>query len=337
MPTSLAPRPVSLRHPCLSRLACLAAVPLAAAAWLAGAAGAATAASVTGDIAFHADTAYPEGIAYSARDHRFLVGSIHRGTIGRVGLEGRYSDFIRDPALVSSVGMFLDARRNILWVANGDVGHSVHSSPATLRKLAAVAAYDASSGVRIGYHDLGPLSPGAHFANDVTVDAAGNAYITDSFSPVIYRVDRSGRAVIFAQDARFSDAGFGLNGIVFHPDGYLLVNKNNSGELFRVNVGDPTRIDAVRLPEALRGADGMVLRAPGRITLVQNGDANRALELVSTDGWNSATIRSQHRSARSFPTTAAVAGRAVYFLNSRLDTLMTPGVARVSDYLLQKY
>ncbi|MBA4326620.1 MAG: gluconolaconase [Polaromonas sp.] len=290
-----------------------------------------------GDIAFRANTAYPEGVAWSARQATFLVGSIRHGTIARVSPHGRYTPFIRDAALISSTGLFLDARRNTLWVANGDVGGSVRSSAATQGKLAAVAAYDATTGERKAYHRLDPLVPGAHFANDLTLDAAGNVYVTDSFSPVIYRIDSAGKASVFVQDPRFTGEGFNLNGIVYHPDGYLLVNKHNSGELFRISLSEPPEITAVQLPEALKGADGMVWRAPGRLTLVQNGEANRAVELVSSDGWKSARIQGTRKSSHPFPTAAAVAGREVYILNARLDSLLSPDAPKVSDFVLQKY
>jgi sugar lactone lactonase YvrE len=315
-------------HPAIPRLAWIAAISLALATQLAVAGG---------DIPFSADTVYPESVAYSARQNTFLVGSVRHGTIGKVSAEGRYVPFIQDKALISSTGLFLDAQRNTLWVANGDVGGSVHSSPATQGKLAAVAAYDATTGVRKAYYDLSTLVPGAHFANDITVDAQGNAYVTDSFAPVIYRIDTTGKATVFVQDQRFTGEGFNLNGIVYHPDGYLLVNKHNSGELFRIPVSNPQQVSVVKLPEALQGADGMVLREPGRMVLVQNGQANRALELVSVDGWKSATVKSSRKSSFAFPTAAALADGDLYILNARLDSLLTPDAAKVSDFVLQKY
>src|SRR5690606_6997862 len=152
---------------------------------------------------------------------------IHQGTIGKVAADGRYTPHIQDEKLVSSVGLQFDGRRNLIWAAVGDLGNSVHSSPATQGKLAALVAFDADTGKRRSYHDLGSLVEGSHFANDLALDADGQVYVTDSFSPLIYRVDANGQASVFVRSELFTGEGFNLNGIVHHADGYLLVVKHN--------------------------------------------------------------------------------------------------------------
>ncbi|HEX5739453.1 MAG TPA: hypothetical protein VFY22_13165 [Hydrogenophaga sp.] len=294
-------------------------------------------ASIAGaDVLFTADQAYPEGVAWSATQNTFFVSSVHQGVVGRVSMGGEYAPFIRDDKLISSVGLHFDAKRNLIWVAVGDLGNSVHSTPATQGKLAALAAYDAATGASRAYHDLGSLVEGGHFANDLALDDQGQVYVTDSFSPVIYRLDRHGSASVFVRSEQFTGEGFNLNGIVWHADGYLLVNKHNSGELFRVSTKGVPDVQRVALPEALQGADGMLLLTPNRLALIQNAGVDRVVELVSNDGWKSATIASTTRTAQSFPTTAARVGQGYYVLNSRLDTLMTKDASKVSDYLLQK-
>jgi sugar lactone lactonase YvrE len=288
-------------------------------------------------ITFTAEQAYPEGIAWHPTQKVFFVGSVHTGTVGKVSPQGVYTPFIQDGQLVASVGLALDVKRNLLWVAIGDLGASTRSSPATAYKLAAVAAYDATTGERRAYHDLSHLIEGGHLANDLAVDAAGNIFITDSFSPVIYRVDAQGQASVFAQSDWFKGEGFNLNGIVAHTDGYLLVNKYNSGEIFRISTRNGADIQRVNLPEAVKGADGMLLRGKNRLIVVQNAGNDQVVELVSTDGWRSATLQPARKSVHSFPTTVAQVGKDLYVLNSRLDTLLTKDAPKVSEYLLQRY
>ncbi|WP_342619219.1 hypothetical protein [Rhodoferax sp. GW822-FHT02A01] len=289
-------------------------------------------------ITFTAEQSYPEGMAWHPTQKVFFVSSVHTGTIGKVTPQGVYTPFIQDEKLVSTLGVTLDLQHNLLWVAIGDLGTSIRSSEATAYKLAAVAAYDATTGERRAYHDLSNLmTGGGKLANDLAVDAAGNVYITDSFAPVIYRVDTKGQASVFAQSDLFKGEGFNLNGIVAHPDGYLLVNKYNSGEVFRISIRNGADIQRVSLPEAVNGADGMQLRDKDHLVLVEGAGSNQVVELVSRDGWKSATLQPARKTAYAFPTSVAIVGRDLYVLNSRLDTLLDKEAPKVSAYLLQKY
>lgn len=290
------------------------------------------------DIAFNSDQSYPESVTYSAKQDIFMLGSVTQGLVAQVDRTGVYTPFVADDRLVSTVGLLVDDASNTLWVTNSDPGAGARTAAGTQGTLAAIATYDATTGAPKAYHDLGLLSEGAHFANDVTLDAAGNAYVTDSFAPVIYKIDTQGKAAIFAQSPLFlTEQGFNLNGIAWHKDGYLLVGKYNSGELFRISTTDPTDIATVKLPEALVGADGIHLIDGEHLLVVQNLGVDRVVELTSTDGWHSATITRQEASALSMPTAAATAGDDIYVLNSRLDTLFAPNAGKVGDYLLQEF
>lgn len=289
------------------------------------------------DIAFSSDHSYPESFTYSAKQKIFMLGSVTQGLVAKVDKDGAYVPFITDDRLVSTVGLLVDDASNTLWVTNSDPGAGARTAAATKGTLAAIATYDATTGAPKGYYDLGSLSKGPHFANDIALDAAGNAYVTDSFAPLIYRID-AGKASIFAKSPLFlAGDGFNLNGIAWHQDGYLLVGKYNSGELFKVSTTDPTDIHLVKLPEALVGADGIHLIDGKHLLVAQNLAANRTVELTSTDGWQSATITREVASERSMPTAAMTVGDEIYVLNSRLDTLFDPHAAKVGDYLLQQF
>ena len=291
-----------------------------------------------GDIAFSSDNSYPESFTYSAKQDVFLLGSVTQGLVAKLDKAGAYTPFISDDRLVSTVGLLVDDESNTLWVTNSDPGAGTRAAAATQGTLAAIATYDATSGAPKAYYDLGGLSEGAHFANDIALDDAGNAYVTDSFAPVIYKIDTAGKASIFAQSPLFlAGEGFNLNGIAWHEDGYLLVGKYNSGDLFRISTTDPTDIKPVKLPEALVGADGFHLIDGEHLLVVQNLTANRTVELTSTDGWQSASVTKEVASELSMPTAAVAAGDDIYVLNSRLDTLFDPNAPKVGDYLLQEF
>ncbi|WP_426615316.1 hypothetical protein [Bradyrhizobium sp. McL0616] len=112
-------------------------------------------------ISFKTEIAYPENVTWSAKRDAFLVSSVRHGTIGIVSPKGNYTTFITDEKLISTVGLLVDDKRNALWVANSDPGAGDRTSTATEGKLAGVAKYDATTGGRIVYYDLGSLSEGA--------------------------------------------------------------------------------------------------------------------------------------------------------------------------------
>jgi len=289
-------------------------------------------------IPFSSDQLYPETASWSAKQKVFLVGSVRHGTVGNLTLDGKYTPFITDEKLVTTVGLLADDAHNTLWVANSDPGVADRTNAATQGTLAAVAAYDITTGKLRAYYDLGRLSPGSHFANDIALDAAGNAYVTDSFAPIVYRIGTDGKASIFAQSPLFKDGdGFNLNGIAWHKDGYLLVGKYNTGELFRIDIVDPTHVEKIQLPEPLKGADGFLLVDAQHLVVVQNLGADRTVELVSTDGWKSAQMGRQRKSVLSMPSAVTHVGKDLYVLESRIDTLFDPMAAKVSDFLLQKF
>lgn len=76
------------------------------------------------------------------------------------------------------------------------------------------------------------------FAEDVTVDAEGNAYVTDVKGSKIWKVGVNEellstiRSPLFTSKEWYKNL-FTLNGIIYHPEGYLLVIHTMSGNLFK--------------------------------------------------------------------------------------------------------
>ena len=264
---------------------------------------------------------HPEGIQYDEANKRFIVSSRTKGVVSTVRDDSTFAQLADDPRLISTIGVNLDAGRNRVLVAVADNGaNTARTTAATLRKRAALAIFNATSGALLNYVDLGGLAGAAiypnHFANDIAVDAAGNAYVTDSNAPIIYKVDPQGVASVFLANAQFdAGAGFGLNGIVYHPDGYLLVAKANTGTLFKVPVANPSGFTTVANAAglSLTGADGLLLTDPQTLLLVA-GNQSTVYRLSSTDAW--ATVRSTGRFATGAvsPTTIARRGSEAYVL-----------------------
>ncbi|MGK3989529.1 hypothetical protein WME99_41160 [Sorangium sp. So ce136] len=275
---------------------------------------------------------YPETIEYDSRSDRFLVSSFREGAIYAVGGDGGASLVVDDKRLCSVLGIAVDVERGRLWAVNSDLGASVKPSAQGPKNLAAVGIYDLATGAALDYVDLAPLSPGAHLVNGIALDSAGNGYVTDSFSPTIYKIDPQGNATVFLRDERFAGEGINLNGVVVHPDGYLLVVKKSDGSLFKVPLASPSRLSQVDIPRRFVGGDGLVLVGKKDLVLIANQTpavaSNAAFSLSSEDGWVSAELRSVQELGDVYPTTGVLRGGKLYVISSKLNELIQSAPAQ---------
>lgn len=266
---------------------------------------------------------YPEGLDYDAAGDRFLLSSVREGSVYQVLSNGDVSPFIQDERLVSSTGIHVDSPRNRLLVPNSDYGVSLRSSPDTLDKMAALGIYDLTTGDVLHYVDLEQLRPGeAHFANDVAVDAEGNAYVTDSLSPILYKVTPEGEASIFLESDRFVGNGFNLNGIVYHPDGYLIMAKKSEGVLFKVPIDNPEAFSEIQVERKFVGTDGLILADNNELIAITNqaGDtvSNEIFALRSDDDWQSALVSDSYVSDADYPSTGTIREGDIYVVKGQL-------------------
>ena len=290
------------------------------------------------NIDFKAPTAYPEGIAYNPKTEEIFVSSMRLGTVGAVKPDGSYREFAKDPLLVSAVGLHADPERGRLLVCVSDPGVSLKTSPKTQKKIARLLAFDLTTGKRKHVVELDKLVDGQHFCNDLTIDGSGNVFVTDSFSPVIYRVDPAYKATVFFKSDSFKGEGFGLNGIVHHAGDYLLVAKYNDGTIWKIDEKDAKKIEQVVIAEKLPNADGLLLTGDGELIVVQNGDVNRVVRLKSTDGFKTAKVDKVVATTKDFPTTAVAGpGGKVYVMMSRLGELFAdPAKAKSEQFTLME-
>ena len=287
-------------------------------------------AAVQRDITFTAPPVYPEGIAYDPLTESVFVSSMKLGKIGRIPLKGKdagkYQAFSRDTdegELVSVVGMHADATHGRLIACVSDPGVSVKTKAETQKKIARLVILDSSTGEKKKTYDLARLHEGAHFCNDIAVSPAGDIFVTDSFSPVIYKIAASGDASVFMKDDRFSGEGFNLNGILYMQGDYLLAARYNDGTLWKIDAKNPARVTQVKLPRPFKGADGLMVLGMNSIALIQNdmNGAGTVHKLSSRDGWATATVVKSSAPLRNMPTTGVLTSRGLLVLESQLNVL----------------
>jgi sugar lactone lactonase YvrE len=255
----------------------------------------------------------PEGVEYDTKNKRFLVGSLAEGTVFTVANDGKLTPFIKDADLKSSVGIEVDEQRNRLLVANSD--RSVFGGQSAGQ--AKLGVYDLRSGKRLAMVDLAAVGPGdakSHFANDLTVGKDGSVYVTDTMARVIYKVTPKYVASVFVPNTFGSTGQFSFNGIVAHPDGYLLVAESVAGDVYKVPLEEPARLTKVKLSEQVAGADGLLWHPDNSLIVVRNDQSKLVVALKSSDDWASAHVDSKGTSSTQ-QTTAALVDKSVYVVH----------------------
>ena len=295
-------------------------------------------------ISLNETSLYPEGIVYSNSKQKTYIGSYFKGKIVNVDLEGNLTDFIIDNSLVAVVGMAIDEPHNRLYVCNSDAGISLKSDVSTTGILAEVIVYDLTTGEKIKTIDLSGLFAGGHFLNDLVFDANGNLYITDSFSPVIYKIDANDNPSVLVTDPIFEvpQGTFGLNGIVYHPDNYLIVGKAFGGILYKVPLSNVNDIQEIALDTNVNSLDGLLLTDNNTLALVSNYFAgptfNETIYKIETsNNWTSANITSTFTDLEgSYPTTMTEIGNSLYVNYGYFPELVDPNSAPNNNFKLQK-
>ncbi|MEU1365842.1 SMP-30/gluconolactonase/LRE family protein [Streptomyces sp. NPDC005803] len=285
---------------------------------------------------------YPEGVAWDPTRRAFLVGSALKGTLSVIRLDGTVEELAPSLGMVSTLGIRVDTARNRILVAYSDFW---------IRQRLEVGDQPPTSGVAVFALDTGKLQRridvaqglARTFANDLTFDPQGNIYVTDSVSATLQRIDLAGHVTPVVTDPRFAADIVGLNGITWHPDGYLLALRYDNGAMFRITPNAPAgrRVAEVALPRPLVGTDGLALRPDGSLVVVTNsigeavgapGGVDAVTVVASRDGWRSATVRSQVAPwPTGGPTTVAVTPYGDYVLSGEVGTVL---VGETSDRIV---
>ena len=277
----------------------------------------------TARIEFNAPEAYPEGIAYDSISDVYFVSSARLGNIGKVTPAGVYSTVSTDPTFKSSYGVKIHPDGKRVFACVGDANYSKFSTSETKKKMARLVGIDMATGKKTDDIDLGNLVPGNHFPNDLTFDGQQNAYVTDSFANVIYKVTSAGKASVFAESPMFKTEGVGLNGIVYHPSGYLLTINGATGTIYKIDLNNPKNITRVMTDQFFMNGDGLLLTGNDKLVVVQNGASDKIYELTTMDNWSSAKLSASTLGMDRFtyPSTVTKVKDKVWIMNAKFSEL----------------
>jgi sugar lactone lactonase YvrE len=215
----------------------------------------------------------------------------------------------------SSLGIVVDRSRNRLLVVSADV---------IWNRYSALAAYDLSTWKRLFLTQLSAPSDGKAFADDVAVDTEGNAYVTDAKNSKIWKVGPTGELLSIISNPLFTPKEWyknlvALNGIVYHPNGYLLVIHTFSGNLYKIDISKDTDNYEVSLVKVTGGSlvlgDGLEWLSPDKLVVAGNPSA-RLVE--SSNGWETASVVAKFVGPRHRLLTAATVKDGKVYLNHLL-------------------
>jgi sugar lactone lactonase YvrE len=255
----------------------------------------------------------PEGVAFDPKTRCFFATGLFGGQITRIdAASGEEKVFFTSQGGLSQYsGAEVDEARRLLWVCASDL-------------------QSAQGGVIVLDADTGELRHSFTLArggicNDVCIDADGVAYVTDSFQPIIYRVDlRDGSAGDFVRDSQMAAAmgRFGLNGIVVTPDGKYIIGgftspsklfvlpRHGGGPVREVELtGDPFTVE--RDPH-FTGADGLIF-LHDKLYVIHDGGVQQIT--FTADDYGTGVVKGA-LAPESGLTTATVADGELYVVKS---------------------
>lgn len=263
----------------------------------------------------------PEGIEYDTLRNRFLTGSLADGSVYEITNTGALLPVVQDELLVASVGIEVDEPRNRLLVTNSDISNAMGA--------AKLGIYDLGTGERLAMVDLTAAisdlpADAAYFANDVAVSTAGIAFVTDSRMKVVYKVDRYLQTTVLVDFGR--ESPLALNGIEYHPNGYLILVSPATGQLVKVPVDNPARWQLVNLDFPATGGDGIFWASDGTLAVVSNNRSS-VMKFRSDDNWRSARLTGM-ASFEGQATTGAAVGDEVYVVQPHFADEEPPVILR---------
>jgi sugar lactone lactonase YvrE len=258
----------------------------------------------------------PEGVAVG-RGSEFFAGSRAGGAIYHGDLRsGAGSVLVPAQAGRQALGLKLDQRTNLLYVAGGSTGMAY--------------VYEADSGANVAAIQLTNLPT---FINDVVVTREA-VYFTDSFRPFYYQVPLASNGKLgnsptaneipLTGDYQFIPGGFNANGIDATPNGKALVLVNSTtGSLYLLDAGQSAASLIDLSGDTVPSGDGILLEGKTLYVVqnVLNQIAAVELDPSLTSGKVADTLTNPNLRV---PTTVGRFGDALYAVNARFDTPPTP-------------
>jgi sugar lactone lactonase YvrE len=288
---------------------------------LIGAAAAAQAASPPAEIAIDGDKIFPESMT-SAPDGSVIFGSIGQHAIYRAKPGSGSADVWIAPdtgGLSSVFGVFADPKSNTLWACTGTPAFLPPQPGAPPPAPSKLYAFDLKTGAQKAHYTM--PTAGA-FCNDIAVDAAGNAYATDTNNMEVVRLKRGAQQLeVWAGNGGFGPKGGVLDGISVLGK-RVLVDTLATSKVFSVPIeadGKSGTVTEVTLDKAISRPDGMRSFGKDKLLIVEGGNGGK-LSKIALSG-NSGKVETLKEDYPDGPVAVTVVGTTAYVVEAQLAAL----------------
>ena len=256
-------------------------------------------------------TMIAESVAFDPKAKMFYAGSIHQRKIVTVDAKGAESEFSTvDDGLFAVLGMKVDAKRGVLWVATSAIPQMRGFTEAD-KGRSGVFKYDLRTRKLLKKYLL-PTGE-QHMLGDVWLDAAGNVFATDSVSPNIYRIDAAKDTI---RPFVTSDLFASLQGITAGAKANEIFVADYAKGIFRIDL--TSKAITQLKPDAnvtVLGIDGLYFHR-GRLIAIQNGITPNRVAAFSIEGdrITSTTVLEANHADFLEPTLGVISGDGFYFV-----------------------
>ncbi|MBU0554183.1 hypothetical protein KKF91_08485 [Myxococcota bacterium] len=263
---------------------------------------------------------FPEGVAFDPQAGFFYIGSLAHGGLARVAPSGETTTFAAAPeGTWQTFGVKVDAQRRRLWACASQNNN-------TPNRPGFVWVFDLDSAEALARWPLSDAAPGGA-CNDVALDAAGDAYLTDPRAGRLYKATLEGVS-LFLEDAALNPAtpGLGFNGLAVTPDGAgLVVGSYIPAKLHYTPLSAPALTPIVLSGDELKGrspmagADGLIFLEDD-LFIVFDGEVFHVTLSAPTAG---VVAKRTHPDVTTGLSTATVAEGEVYVLKGEVMAFVT--------------
>ncbi len=275
-----------------------------------------------------------EGVAYDPVTVTFYVSSVHRRKIVSLNSKGEARDFSNpQDGLWGVLGMRVDAKRRVLWVASAALPQMMNFSESDKNRTG-VFKYDLKTGKLLKKYLLPDTTKG-HVFGDLVVHPSGDVYVTDSTTPGVYVISQQKDAMeVYAGAESFVSP----QGLDFSADGKKLFMSDYLLGLFVFDVKSRKFIH-LEHPEnvSLYGLDGIYFYK-GSLLAVQNGtNPQRVVRLFLNPSMTRVErleVIESNNPACDEPTLGVISKDIFYFIaNSQWSTVNEKGELAAAEKL----